>query len=58
MIEAIRHRGVPYVAAVQWHPEFHRPEQNVLDDTPLLADFLQAARLARQARASGKPEPL
>ena len=56
VIEAIRHRGVPYVAAVQWHPEFHRPEQNVLDDTPLLADFLQAARLARQARQPGTNE--
>ena len=56
VIEAIRHRGAPYVAAVQWHPEFHRPEQNVLDDTPLLADFLQAARLARQARQPGTNE--
>lgn len=48
VIEAIRHRALPYVAAVQWHPEFHRPEQNVLDDAPLLADFLDAARRARQ----------
>lgn len=53
VIEAIRHCGPAYVAAVQWHPEFHRPEQNVLDDTPLLADFLQAARVARQSRQPG-----
>ena len=56
VIEAIRHRGAPYVAAVQWHPEFHRPEQRVLDDAPLLTDFLDAARLARPARPSGLAE--
>jgi hypothetical protein len=26
VIEAIRHTGDAWVAAVQWHPEFHRPE--------------------------------
>lgn len=46
MIEAIRHSGPAYVAAVQWHPEFHRPGQGTLDDTPLLTDFLEAARAA------------
>ena len=43
MIEAIRHTGPTYIAAVQWHPEFHRPELNTLDDTPLLNDFLDTA---------------
>jgi putative glutamine amidotransferase len=47
VIEAIRHAGGPWVAAVQWHPELHRPELGVIDDTPLLRDFLQAARAAR-----------
>jgi len=54
IIEAIRRIGAPdaapgasYVAAVQWHPEFHRPEDGVLDDTPVLRDFLDAARAAR-----------
>ena len=47
MIEAIRHTGPAYVAAVQWHPEFHRPELQTLDDTPLLQDFLQACAAAR-----------
>jgi putative glutamine amidotransferase len=47
MIEAIRHLGPPYVAAVQWHPEFHRPELGTMNDTPLLTDFLQAAFAAR-----------
>ena len=43
MIEAIRHTGPNYIAAVQWHPEFHRPELHTLDDKPLLNDFLDAA---------------
>ena len=44
MIEAIRHTGPSYIAAVQWHPEFHSAELGTLDDAPLLADFLDAAR--------------
>jgi putative glutamine amidotransferase len=34
---------------VQWHPEFHRPEQGTLDDAPILADFLAHAAKARAA---------
>lgn len=49
VIEAIRHTGARWIAAVQWHPEFHRPELGVVDDTPLLRDFLEAARAARTA---------
>jgi putative glutamine amidotransferase len=49
IVEAIRHTGGPWIAAVQWHPEFHRPELGVIDDTPLLRDFLEAARAARTA---------
>jgi putative glutamine amidotransferase len=52
VIEAIRHQGDRWVAAVQWHPEFHRPELGVVDDTPLLRDFLDAARAARTHSAS------
>ena len=44
VIEAIRHTGPNYIAAVQWHPEFHSAELGTLDDAPLLADFLAAAR--------------
>ena len=53
MIEAIRYRsgqtGSAYIAAVQWHPEFHAQELGTLDDSPLLMDFLDAARRARSA---------
>jgi putative glutamine amidotransferase len=47
VIEAIRHTGDAWIAAVQWHPEFHFPELGVVDDTPLLRDFLDAARAAK-----------
>ena len=50
MIEAIRRTpdaGESYVAAVQWHPEFHRPDLGSLDDAPILEDFLSAAQAAR-----------
>lgn len=47
VVEAIRYTGNAWIAGVQWHPEFHRPELGVIDDTPLLRDFLAAARAAR-----------
>lgn len=51
MIEAIRymsgHTASAYIAAVQWHPEFHAAELGTLDDRPLLMDFLDAAQRAR-----------
>ena len=50
VIEAIRHGGEPWVAAVQWHPEFHKAGDEVIDDAPLLADFLSAARATREAQ--------
>jgi len=52
MIEAIRRGGDgSYIAAVQWHPEFHEPgHPEHFDDGPMLADFLAAAR-ARRAEA-------
>jgi len=48
LIEAIRRRGPGYVAAVQWHPEFHDTEHGTFDDTALLNDFLSAARATRK----------
>ena len=49
LIEAVRQPGNSFVAAVQWHPEFHRTDFNTLDDGPILNDFLNAARAARSA---------
>jgi putative glutamine amidotransferase len=56
MIEAIRRQGPGFVAAVQWHPEFHEPgSPDNFDDGALLRDFLQAcgAVKAGSTRASG-----
>ena len=47
LIEAIRRRGPGYVAAVQWHPEFHDTRHGTFDDDALLQDFLSAARAVR-----------
>jgi len=53
VIEAIRYdnaRGPvrSYVAAVQWHPEFHDwNNASLLSGDPLLADFLNAVRASR-----------
>jgi len=48
MIEAVRRTGPSYVAAVQWHPEFHVPgDPDNFNDAPLLRDFLRAARETR-----------
>lgn len=45
IIEAIRRKGTGFVAAVQWHPEFHEKNEHVVfDDKPLLFDFLQNVR--------------
>jgi putative glutamine amidotransferase len=44
IVEAIRYAGPGYVFAVQWHPEFHAPEDpSFIDDTPILDEFLAAA---------------
>ena len=48
--EAIRRsplRGQGYIAATQWHPEFHVQGSHTLDDTALLHDFLGACSAAR-----------
>jgi putative glutamine amidotransferase len=48
LIEAIRHTDGAYVAAVQWHPEYHSPTLGTLDDSAMLQDFLTAAAAAKQ----------
>ena len=50
VIEAIRYTGPGYVFAVQWHPEFHAPDDpSFVDDTPILDEFLTAAKRHRAA---------
>jgi putative glutamine amidotransferase len=50
IIEAIRRTDAarPYLAAVQWHPEFHRTDSDTIDDAALLDDFLYAADSVRK----------
>jgi putative glutamine amidotransferase len=51
VVEAIRYHGPGYVFAVQWHPEFHAPDDaSVLDDTPILDEFLAAAAAHKAAQ--------
>lgn len=45
MVEALRWTGPSYVFGVQWHPEFHDAgDATLVDDTPILDDFLARAR--------------
>ncbi|HET6718317.1 MAG TPA: gamma-glutamyl-gamma-aminobutyrate hydrolase family protein, partial [Rhodocyclaceae bacterium] len=45
VIEAIRWRGEGFVLGVQWHPEFHAPDDpELLPREPLINAFLAAAR--------------
>jgi len=44
IVEALRCKGAGYLFAVQWHPEFHAPDDSsFIDDTPILDEFLAAA---------------
>ena len=50
VVEAIRYTGAGYVFAVQWHPEFHAPDDpSFVDDTPILDDFLAYATRHKSA---------
>jgi putative glutamine amidotransferase len=53
IVEAIRWRGPSYVFGMQWHPEFlalGRLHDEQLDGTPILDEFLAAARVRRAAK--------
>jgi putative glutamine amidotransferase len=52
IIEAVRHTGELWILGVQWHPEWHDPENEAaLSGAPILRDFLQAARRQRENNA-------
>ena len=44
LVEAIRRKdpSKSYIAALQWHPEFHQPGSDTIDDGVVLNDFLAA----------------
>lgn len=60
--EAIRLQPAPgrgYIAATQWHPEFHKQGSDTLDDTAILQDFLAACAQAKDHPVRpGKPAGL
>lgn len=49
MVEAIRRKdpSKSYIAALQWHPEFHQPGSDTIDDAAVLEDFLSAVAAAK-----------
>ena len=49
IVEAIRRkdRSKSYIAATQWHPEFHKPGSGTIDDGAVLEDFLAAVAAAQ-----------
>ena len=49
LIEAIRRkdRSKSYIAATQWHPEFHQSGADTIDDGAVLDDFLAAVSAAK-----------
>lgn len=58
IIEAIRRKdpAKSYIAALQWHPEFHQPGADTIDDAAVLRDFLSAAAAVKKSLgASAEP---
>ena len=49
VVEAIRRkdRSKSYIAALQWHPEFHQTGSDTIDDGAVLHDFLSAVAAAK-----------
>lgn len=47
--EAIRWKGAGFVIGVQWHPEFHPHDGDLMDSAPLLEGFLEEVSNSREA---------
>ncbi len=48
IIEAVRHSGPSWIFGVQWHPEFQGRDPKLLDDSIILARFLEAIKIRRE----------
>jgi len=57
LVEAIRRkdRSKSYIAAVQWHPEFHQPGSDTIDDAAILEDFLDAVTAVKSRSSDAEP---
>ena len=53
VVEAIRVRGSSFVAGVQWHPEFHTQNRELLSGEPLMQAYLAEAAAVKAAKGSG-----
>ena len=45
--------GESYIAATQWHPEFHNADNPIIDSSVLLHDFLNACARAKHSPGHG-----
>lgn len=45
VVEAVRWQGSSYMFGCQWHPEFHGQFPFLLDSSPIMREFLDAAQL-------------
>ncbi|MES2363069.1 MAG: type 1 glutamine amidotransferase [Pseudomonadota bacterium] len=54
IVEAIRRKdkSKSYIVALQWHPEFHQPGSDTIDDRAVLEDFLAAVARAKSHSGS------
>lgn len=59
IVEAIRRkdRSKSYIAALQWHPEFHQAGSDTIDDGAVLNDFLAAVAEAKEAQSHRQHTP-
>lgn len=46
VVEAVRWQGSSYMFGCQWHPEFHGQHPHLLDSSPIMREFLEAAQRA------------
>ncbi len=55
IVEAIRRKdpAKSYIAALQWHPEFHQAGSDTIDDAAVLEDFLCAVKDTKSRESAG-----